>query len=440
MHTAEIQTIHRFYARALDNFRSLYIYLPPSYSLEPERRFPVLYMQDGQNIFDGSGSYSGEGWEIDRAATALIQRGLMEEIVIVGIAHQHEERLSEYAHEDGRFQGQRVRGRGALYEAFLLEDVMPFIEANYRVLTGPEHTALMGSSMGGLVTFRIGLRHPGVFGKLGVVSPSFWWNDCSTVKLVRALKRQSLPGRLWLDMGSAEGDFGHGFREVAAALYRQGMVPLKEMACLYMPDGLHSEPDWKARVHCPLLYFFGEIGTPEHLELHGRDVVGLIGPRTGILPLVRFSTGFMVTPLPDSIRSSRPEILTAGRDGTLQPHGTGEANLTLHWGELSASRSYVVTDQLSETVSIRILVQAPEAYEGPLFMGAADPQDVMLQRVGQHYEAALELPRDTVFSFKFTQGSWGTVECDAQGEPHGGRRIRAVEDSSFHFTIDRWQS
>lgn len=321
--------LHRFYSRALNNFRSLYIYLPPSYRIEPERYYPVLYMHDGQNIFTGEASYSGMGWEIHQTAQELIQGGAMEEIIIVGIANIGEQRLNEYAHYDYHTFGKNVKGRGALYERFVLEDVMPFIEANFRVMTGPENTGLMGSSMGGLITFMMGTHHPDVFGKLGIVSPSFWWSPTDLMPYVDSLDPAGMPDKLWIDMGDSEGGLKEGFDAVLGRLLELRDNPKSnfEMEAWIVPGGKHSEYDWQMRAHCPLLYLFGDIGTPANLELHAPDTVHQ-GDLTHFLrPVLAYDSGFCVTPFEAKCWSASPEILSLGWNLQLYPNAAGTAVL-----------------------------------------------------------------------------------------------------------------
>lgn len=436
---SEIQIVHRFYSRALNNFRCLRIYLPPSYHLQPDRHYPVLYMHDGQNIFSGDSSYSGAGWEIHHAADELIARRQMQELIIVGIDHQNDQRLSEFAHTDGSFNGHPVKGKGLKYESFLIEDVKPYIESNYRALPGPENTALMGSSMGGLVTFNIGLRHPKVFGKLGVLSPSFWWGGDATLRQVRKLTRNHLPKRMWIDIGDAENHFGEGFTEVVQTLLEKGIKPQDEMACWVIPGGIHSETDWMHRVHCPLLYFFGEVGFPERMELHGRDLIGVRGSEYRINPVAIYSSGFCITPHPVQFESSRPDILTVDPNYTLRPHQPGETVLTAGWEHLRISRRYAVTEFLSQEVTITVEVTVPEETAGEsVFIGTFGPADHQLEETDEGFTGKLVLKRDSIMNFKFTRGSWDAVERDSSGHDIPSRRILASEDATVHFTVESW--
>jgi hypothetical protein len=299
-------------------------------------------MHDGQNIFTGEASYSGMGWEIHHTADELIQKQAMEEIIIVGIANDNARRLSEYAHFDGSFQGKRVKAMGEKYENFLLKDVMPFIEANFRVLTGVAHTALMGSSMGGLVTFTIGLRHPDTFGMLGVVSPSFWWNPEALLAFVDTLNLQDYRGKMWLDIGTAEGEMTQGFEKMIYTLKEKG--DFSDMVWWIVPDGKHSEYDWQLRAHCPLLYFFGNIGNPEHLEIFAPDVLEQGDHTAHLHSTLVYDSGFCMTPEDVEYGTSSEEILSIGWDETLYANSPGEVVLTGIGDGLPASRHCTVTE------------------------------------------------------------------------------------------------
>lgn len=203
----DIKIIENFYSQVLDNSRKIRIYLPPSYSTEKNKYYPVLYVHDGQNVFDAAESYSGESWNLHQTAERLINDNLIEEIIIIAVDNMQEERLSEYAHQDGFYKGKRIKARGFDYEKFLVRELMPFIAKHYRIKKGPENTGLMGSSMGGLVTFNIGLRRTDLFGKLGVMSPSFWWGKSTPSEKINSYKYQNLNSKIWLDTGEAEGRF-----------------------------------------------------------------------------------------------------------------------------------------------------------------------------------------------------------------------------------------
>lgn len=137
--------MERFHSEYLNNDRELFVYLPPSYQREPNRRYPVLYMHDGQNIFHPA--FNGYSWNVHAAADRLIAERRMEEIIIVGISNMGMERADEFTHdlEGVRYQDDKfpVQPRGHLYERFLIEEVKPYVDALFRTQPEPEHTALM---------------------------------------------------------------------------------------------------------------------------------------------------------------------------------------------------------------------------------------------------------------------------------------------------------
>lgn len=197
----------RFRSQVLGNQRDIVVWRPPGADGR-KARHPVLYFQDGQNIFDPRTAFLGNAWHAGRTAAALIRAGEIVPPIMVGIYNTGFGRMDEYAPTRGEFSGwdgERCRSRGLLrkYARFVATEVKPYIDAHYPTLPGPEHTAVVGSSMGGLAALYMALWHPRVFGGAGLLSPSVWWDDFAAVKAVEALKKK-LPVRLWLDTGTAE--------------------------------------------------------------------------------------------------------------------------------------------------------------------------------------------------------------------------------------------
>ena len=156
-----------FPVSTLDRSRRIWIYLPEKYSLS-KKKYPVIYMHDGQNLFDESTSFSGE-WGIDE-----IMDSLLLEAIVIGIDNGGTQRMTEYNPHDTLQYG---RGEGLQYLEFIVKSLKPLIDRNFRTLKSPKNTIMAGSSMGGLITFYAGIYYPGVFGKLGVFSPAFWIAD-----------------------------------------------------------------------------------------------------------------------------------------------------------------------------------------------------------------------------------------------------------------------
>ncbi|MBS1241064.1 MAG: putative esterase [Gemmatimonadetes bacterium] len=201
----------------LHNYRDVLVALPPSYG-DGTRDYPVVYMHDGQNLFDPATSYAGD-WDLLATLRATAAAG--QEAVVVGIANTGRFRRYEYSpFRDPRHGG----GDGDRYLAFVAETVRPMVEAAVRVRRGAEHTAMAGSSLGGLISLYALYRYPGVFGSVAALSPSVWFADGAMLDLAE----QSGPprGRLYLDAGTAESEvLLDGVRRFRDLLETGGMPP-----------------------------------------------------------------------------------------------------------------------------------------------------------------------------------------------------------------------
>lgn len=336
----EIKIIEDFYSKILKNKRKIRIYLPPSYYSQKNKSYPVLYIHDGQNVFYGLESFSGHSWQLHQRADYLIKKNLIEEIIIVAVDHMGKKRLIEYAHQDGFYKGQKIKAAGLKYESFLIEELMPAVEKSLRVKKGAANTALMGSSMGGLVTFNIGLRRPDLFAKLGILSPSFWWGQNSALEKINSYNYDDLESMIWLDTGTEEENFS-SFSEALIKKFKE-LKNIKKLALkVYLvPAGIHSETAWAERVHCPLLYFFGKLGSAQKLELFGRDQIRLKEKEKELLlnPVLSCSSGFKMTVLAGKFRSITPEYLEINKNGILRAKKEGRAEVEFKFSGLRASK------------------------------------------------------------------------------------------------------
>ncbi|ADQ13605.1 alpha/beta hydrolase [Halanaerobium hydrogeniformans] len=432
----EIILIDNFYSHLLDNFRNIRLYLPPSYDNSPNRNYPVLYIHDGQNVFSSEHSYSGQSWQLHKTTDALIKNDLIEEIIIVAIDNMEEERLSEYAHEDGSFKGEAIKGIGDKYQAFVIEELMPFIKENLRVKTAPKNTALMGSSMGGLITFNMGLKRPDIFGKLAVMSPSFWWGDSSPLQKLNLYDFDKLKSRIWLDTGDSEGKFmALSDKEIDKLLAIRANTSV-DLFYYLAPDAVHSEEAWASRVHCPLLYFFGNIGEKEKLKLHGRERIGLKGPGFKINPVLYFKTGFKHTILDGTFSSSNKDIVDIDQKGNLLPRKKGRTQIKFKALGFKTSKNIEVIEKLSRDVKVKISLEVANDFQDDIYLAISEPREIKLQKVKKNnYKTELKLNRDEMISFKFSLGSWELIGRDENGEEVGAFSFKATKNKRLKFKI-----
>ena len=202
-HHVDLRKHSGFESRFLAEPRDVIAYVPPGYDADAERRYPVLYLHDGQNLFDGATAFvPGQDWRVADTAEALIASGLIEPLLIVGIYNTANRRIEEYT--PTRDRKEAAGGDADAYGRMLTEELKPFVDRTYRTLLDPAHTGLGGSSLGGLVTLYLGLQRPDVFGKLAVLSPSVWWDDRVILKIIRMTEPRPRLS-IWLDIGTGEG-------------------------------------------------------------------------------------------------------------------------------------------------------------------------------------------------------------------------------------------
>lgn len=234
--------------------RNVWVYLPPGYT--PTQRYPVLYMHDGNNLFDRSTAFGGSEWQVDENAERLIRAGQMRPVIIVGIGNTAA-RMSEYTWYPDQIDGKPQGGNGAAYGRFVVEELKPLIDRTYATRPEREHTAIMGSSLGGLISFYVGMQYPHVFGKVGMMSPSIWWKDRAILADVPRLQRDT---QVWVDMGTREGrqpEVGlQNAKDFAHALEQQGFEHFRNLAFHIEPGGEHNEQSWAGRIERPLRFFF----------------------------------------------------------------------------------------------------------------------------------------------------------------------------------------
>lgn len=247
----------------LGNTRDILVYLPPSYETS-DHGYPVLYLHDGQNLFDAATSFAGE-WQVDETMEALSQEGI--EAIIVGISNAGRARMDEYS----PFSHPRLGGgRGDQYLDFVVRTVKPRVDADFRTCPDRAHTGVMGSSMGGLISLYAFFSYPQVFSMAGVMSPSFWFGKGAVYEYVE--RAPYTPGRIYLDTGTREhGDSLAGLlfhsrryyasvRRMQRLLANKGYRPRRDLLYVEERWARHHERAWARRLPEAIRFLLGQQG------------------------------------------------------------------------------------------------------------------------------------------------------------------------------------
>lgn len=432
--------------------RRVTLYLPADYAARPAERWPVLYVHDGQNQFDPARAAFGNVWHLDRALDAEVAAGAVPPMIVVAVDNVAA-RLDEYGPS---VDPEYMAGGGAAdYGRFLVEELKPWVDHHLRTRCGRLDTGVMGSSMGGLVSYFLLREHPAVFGRVGVVSPSFWWNGREVLHWTEAVTDGWRPGtRLWIDGGNAEGRDQDGdgrssvladTRAVVEALSGAG-VPFGEL--LYHEDvpGQHDEPTWAARLPMILRALWGDPldGPPDALTIRP---FGALAPGARIAVSVDATwPGPLTVALPAAeaaLASDAPEV--AGVIGTVvEVRAEGNATLRARFRGVEASLpvgvappvalDFVVTvppwTPPEDTIYLRGDVAALGAWEGDPFPLARGDDD--------RWRGTIEVPTGATVAFKVTRGGWETVEKGAFGEEIANRAVVAAPDLQVEVEVQNW--
>jgi predicted alpha/beta superfamily hydrolase len=217
----------------LNRTRPVWIYLPASYAQDKKKRYPVIYMHDGQNVFDAATSYAGE-WGVDEYLDST-----KKEFIVVAIAHGDEKRMTEYNPYN---HGETGKGEGYRYLEFIAKTLKPYIDKSYRTKSDKAHTSIAGSSMGGLISFYAVLKYPNIFGTAGVFSPSFWITNSAVYKDVKALGKK-INSNIYFYAGKEEGD---GMVTDMLKVFGQLSTVSKSRMTSVIRDGArHNEAAWR---------------------------------------------------------------------------------------------------------------------------------------------------------------------------------------------------
>lgn len=257
--------LRNFHSRFLPEERDVEVYLPEAYINEPTRRFPVFYLHDGQNLFDGRTSYVPDRtWQAHITADRLTREGNIEPVILVGINNTGLHRMAEYTpSRDSSLRG----GDGDRYGRMVVEELKPCIDREFRTVSDAAHTGVGGSSLGGLISLYLGFTYPEVFSRIAAMSPSIWWDNCAILRTVSTGRvRPDL--RIWIDMGTAEGlrhlrDTDLLYRRLIERGWHDGPdSESPDIRYRRVPGGMHNEDAWAARFDQVLRFLFPNSSGP----------------------------------------------------------------------------------------------------------------------------------------------------------------------------------
>jgi predicted alpha/beta superfamily hydrolase len=217
------------------------IYFPPGYEENTLKRYPVLYMQDGTNLFFGDESFGGNEWRVDENLELLHSMNLIDKVIVVGVYAK--DRMNEYTKPGYEQYGQ-----------FMVNELKPLIDARLRTLTDPQNTAVMGSSLGGVVSFYLGWEYPDVFGKAACLSSTFGYRDDLMERVASEPKRNV---RFYIDSGWPEDNY-ENTTAMRDQLIASGCEFGRDVLYFAFPGALHNEDSWATRSHVPFQFFFGK--------------------------------------------------------------------------------------------------------------------------------------------------------------------------------------
>ena len=247
----------QFTSKILGNTRGIYVYEPPTYIENSLASMPVLYMHDGQNLFDPSASFAGNTWQVQQTMDAAATDGSIAEAIVIGIDNTAD-RMSEYTPVPDTTQSP-PGGNGEQYLQMIIQELKPQIDSTMRTLPDRAHTSMVGSSLGGLITAYAGVKHADVFGLVGALSPSTWWDSDWIVTDVGMTPASPRPIRVYVDSG----DSGTGNDDVTdtasldAAYKALGYVQGPTLDYLVQAGGQHSEIYWAQRLPGTLAFLLG---------------------------------------------------------------------------------------------------------------------------------------------------------------------------------------
>ncbi|MET9659026.1 alpha/beta hydrolase-fold protein [Streptomyces sp. NPDC006510] len=410
-------------SEVLGNARDVFVYLPPGYD-PAAGPYPLVVLHDGQHVFAGAGLEPS--WRVDETLDTLIGRGLLPPLVAVAVANAGDQRGSEYSHEVPYPRGPVVPCRGELYEQFLVTELLPMIRARYAVTNEADATAVLGSSMGGLVSYHLAFRRPDVFGLAAVLSPFLVFVDPETLEETPVFRRfdRRGPNRIWLDIGGMEGlIMVRPVRELAEHLLGLGYLPDEELRYLHEPNAAHHEDAWAGRVGSALLHLFGTEGPATTLT--GVTARAAVGQPVDLAPRGERADGCVYTALGAELSWEPEHALKPAGHALLTGAEPGDVEVTAQVGEHAVTEQVTVVDGERDALLDVTVVVPEDTQTGPVYFSG-----LVTTRVGPGiHHGSWRLPRGVGLNGTVSRG-WRCDGLDADGtlvrtplRHDGGRRV-----------------
>lgn len=428
----------------MENHHTTIVYTPPGYT--EDQQYPVIYAHDGQNLFYAETSAYGH-WKLLETLDQLINDGIIEPVIMVGI-YNNANRLIEYSPDDG----------GDEYLDYIADGVKPYIDAHYSTKTGAENTAIMGSSMGGLISLYAGLRNSDTFGKAGVISPSIWYNDKSILDSIASM--EELPNtKFWIDAGTGEtagvgdqlGSMVQNARDLSALLMEKGAAPVDDFLYYEVPKAGHNEASWSERVNMTLTYFFGtEPITLEDVDILASITSNIEGLSLYPIPAVICKTNVIYTPVWEPLTLNDPdgiaELIQPGN--RVKGNSVGEVTVTYAAFEKSATLALSFIEDVPITVTFIVTVPEDTPADAEIsivgnlsvFGGWNPAKGAPMERVDDtHFTCTIPLEIGTSMEYKYVKGgSWNGGEKNATGGEIGNRTHTVAGIVTIEDTVARW--
>jgi len=409
------------------------------------------------------------GWRVEDAYNSLFTAGRIHEVILVGIDNSPN-RMSEYL-PPPPFGG----GTAHMYLSFLTNEVMPYIEAKYRVLRGPTNNSILGSSAGGNLAFYAGWEASHIFGKAARMSPAFWYNP-NYLPTIRSYSGPKKPVSFWIDAGNRESNDldGNGAdRYIEFAHYMT--IRLMEIGWTYGDDlllhfdytGIHDEDSWGPRIEKPQLYFYGTPSTTV-TNLTAFPSVPILDATGNVPNVLLFITAYLDNGLDIAVPLEALSSITSAQSGLwtrsvtdriiLVPNAVTTPttiHLNIEYGGMSTQTSLEATTNLSSTVNLQLEITAPTNSGAHIYMvgnntavGDWDPvSGFFLYQASQTatnktFTNTLVIQRNSQLFFKFCSGpAWIYVERSNSGNRIENRPLpMLITDTSYQGTVQQWRS